>query len=89
MVGWPGGFHLPAPTDPGVTVSRHPALVTPGAQKPRVRHQWTNSLGYRVVIHSQLVSAFLNPRNRLYFLRIQRIGYYGPRSWGSASPRRW
>ena len=27
-VGWPGGSQPPAPTDPGVTVSRHRALLT-------------------------------------------------------------
>jgi hypothetical protein len=27
LVGWPEGSHPPAPTDPGVTVSRYPALV--------------------------------------------------------------
>jgi hypothetical protein len=33
---WSGGregSHLPAPTDPGVTVSRHPAPVIAGGQK--------------------------------------------------------
>src|SRR5450755_4589656 len=28
MVGWPGASQPPAPTDPDVTVSRHPALLT-------------------------------------------------------------
>jgi len=27
-VGWPGAFQPPAPSDPGVTVSRHRALLT-------------------------------------------------------------
>jgi len=27
-VGWPGASQPPAPTDPDVTVSRHPALLT-------------------------------------------------------------
>ena len=28
VVGWPGASQPPAPTDPGVTVSRHRALLT-------------------------------------------------------------
>ena len=27
-LGWPGASQPPAPTDPGVTLSRHPALLT-------------------------------------------------------------
>ncbi len=42
-------------------------------QKHGVHAQWAKSLGCRLVIRRQHRWAALNDRNRLYFLRIQRI----------------
>ena len=44
MVGWPGASQPPAPSDPGVTVSRHRALLT-GRQDDRTHSQWAKRLG--------------------------------------------
>ena len=46
MVGSPGASQLPAPTDPGVTVSRHRALLT-SRQYARTHFQWANRPGSR------------------------------------------
>ena len=43
-VGWPGASQPPAPTDPGVTLSRHPALLT-SRQYARTHCQWANRAG--------------------------------------------
>ena len=45
-VGSPGASQLPAPTDPGVTVSRHRALLT-SRQYARTHFQWANRPGSR------------------------------------------
>ena len=45
-VGWPGALQPPAPTDPGVTVSRHRALLT-SCQGERTHFQWANRFGSR------------------------------------------
>lgn len=43
-VGWPGASQPPAPTDPGVTVSRHRALLA-SCQGERTHCQWTKRRG--------------------------------------------
>jgi hypothetical protein len=44
MVGWPGASQPPAPTDPGVTVSRHRALLA-SCQGERTHCQWAKRHG--------------------------------------------
>ena len=45
-VGWPGALQPPAPSDPGVTVSRHRALLI-ARQYARTHRQWANRPGCR------------------------------------------
>ncbi len=47
MVGSPGASQLPAPTDPGVTLSRHRALLT-SYQGEGTHRQWANRPGSRL-----------------------------------------
>ena len=46
-VGWPGALQPPAPTDPGVTVSRHRALLISLVTSQRTHCQWTKRRGSR------------------------------------------
>ena len=47
-VGWPGALQPPAPTDPGVTVSRHRALLISLVTSQRTHCQWTKRRGSRM-----------------------------------------
>jgi hypothetical protein len=71
-VGWPGAFQLPAPSDPGVTVSRHRALLT-GRQYERTHCQWANRLGSRPCSPAHQRWNRLWARSRLYFFPAQRF----------------
>src|SRR5206468_4193559 len=70
-VGWPGASQPPAPTDPGVTVSRHRALLT-GLQGSETHRQWANRPGARSSspAHHRLNRLWV--RSRLYFFPAQR-----------------
>jgi hypothetical protein len=72
VVGSPGALQPPAPTDPGVTVSRHRALLT-SCQYARTHRQWANSPGSRwsSPVHHRLNR--LTVRSRLYFFLAQRL----------------
>ena len=72
VVGWPGASQPPAPSDPGVTVSRHRALLT-SCQYARTHRQWANSPGSRSSspVHHRLNR--LTVRSRLYFFLAQRL----------------
>ena len=71
--GGPGEFHPRAPTDPGVTVSRHRALLTGLQAQERTTRQWANSPGARwsSPVHHRLNRLMV--RSRLYFLPAQRL----------------
>ena len=57
---------------PGVTVSRHRALLT-GRQNARTHRQWANRPGSRSItrVHHRLNRLWV--RNRRYFLPAQRL----------------
>jgi ABC-type Na+ transport system ATPase subunit NatA len=67
-----GGSHPPAPSDPGVTVSRHRALPI-SHQNPRAYFQWANRPGCRSSspAHHRLNRVYV--RSRRYFLAAQRL----------------
>ena len=70
--GRPGEFHPRAPSDPGVTVSRHRALLT-SRQGEGTHRQWANRPGARLSspVHHRLNR--LKVRSRLYFFPAQRL----------------
>jgi hypothetical protein len=72
-VGWPEGV---APS--GSRRSRRDNLSSPGSCHPDHQElcshaQWAKSLGYWLVMRCQQSAALRMVRNRLYFLRIQRL----------------
>ncbi len=71
-VGSPGASQLPAPTDPGVTVSRHRALLT-SRQYARTHLQWANRRGSRSCSPAHHRLNRLKVRNRRYFFPAQRL----------------
>ena len=72
VVGWPGASQPPAPADPGVTVSRHRALLT-SLQHQRTHRQWANRPGSRSSspVHHRMNRLWV--RSRLYFFPAQRL----------------
>jgi hypothetical protein len=72
-VGWPGN-RPPAPTDPGVTVAGHRALVLlVKTRAPRALRSSARTLrGDLAAVPRQHSMVFVSARSRRYFVRIQR-----------------
>ena len=71
--GSPGESHPGAPTDLGVTVSRHPALLIRSRQYAVTHFHWASKMGARFRSPAHQRWNILWDRSRLYFRQAQRF----------------